>query len=436
MSASRGSVQHAIVALATQYRAWAEGKLVPGTSPSYSLHSYGKAIRSLNDRIEEKGNNSSVVEETLITCLLFVCFNVLQGNDASALTHLQAGLQVYTEYFSGQRRPFLLANEPEDPIEELVMSFKRLDLQAAWYLGSYQMKSLASVNAWGTESSPLQLDFASIADARRALDEITCSAFHFMRSKAEPVKYSGNAHHSGKDSGSKPGFNSLASQRDVYINQLYNWEMSFRSFQTETSRHWSVEEMTKISNHWICYNTIFISLSVCLSPDEIAYDLFLPQFVDILDHVEYIFNSANRSYTREQGQQSSSIFNLEMSIIQPLYFTALKCRDAHLRHRSVEFLQRCGKEGVWDGDVMANVARYVVTLEESKRCFNPLTKSLELFERDRICGTAVNSMRAERKVWVECSMRKWHSSTIEMGMESLDMDQGYKWEFWDNVIYL
>jgi hypothetical protein len=364
---------------------------------------------------------------------------VLQGNDAGALTHLEAGLQVYNEYLSGQQKPFLLAKEPEDPIEELAMSFKRLDLQAAWYIGSYQMKSLAPVDVWGTDSSPFQFDFASIADARRTLDAITCSVFHFMRSKAEPVKYSGSADHSDTNSSDKfmkPGCNSLASQRDVYVKQLYNWEMSFRRFQTKTSRHWSVEERIKICNHWICYNTILISLSICLSPDETAYDRFLPQFTDILSHVEYIFNPSSPSHTREQRQQSNSLFNLEMSIIQPLYFTALKCRDANIRRRAVEFLQRCGKEGVWDGDVMAKVAQYVVTLEEFKRCFNPLTKSLELFERDRICGTAVNLMRAEKKIWVECSTRRWPSSSTEIGKESPDIDRGYSWEFWDNIIYL
>jgi len=125
-----------------------------------------------------------------------------------------------------------------------------------------------------------------------------------------------------------------------------------------------------------------------------------------------------------------------MSIIQPLYFTALKCREPDIRHRSVVLLGRCGKEGVWDGDVMGKVAQHVVVLEESKRCLNTLTEKLELTEQDRICGTAINFMRSERKVWVQCSTRKWDSRRVEMSKKMPHGDQGYVWEFCEKIIYL
>jgi hypothetical protein len=98
ISASCKSVQYAIVALATRYRAWVDGPSSPINSSSaaeaFSLLSYGKAIKTLNDRMRERETSTSMVEQTLITCLLFIYFNVLQGNDIEALAHLETVLHI------------------------------------------------------------------------------------------------------------------------------------------------------------------------------------------------------------------------------------------------------------------------------------------------------------------------------------------------------
>lgn len=439
MSVSCKSVQHAIVALATQHRAWAESRAAPGrnssTDSTYSFQSYGKAIRSLNEQIGKQKKRTSLVEETLITCLLLICFNVLQGNDVDTLMHLEAGLQICNKNLPRPQRPSLQFEDPHQPIQELAMSFKRLDLQAAWYVGSYQIKSLTPTDPQGVELPPLYnehlKDFVSMVDARQTLDNIVCLGFHFMRSEANQVKYLRRAegHHDLH-------YNNLTCRRDLYIKQLRQWDKLFRRLQLVSLRQEDDIHRINASKHKISYNVNLISLSICLSPDEITYDRFQSEFIDIIKHAEKVLQSPGPNYRKEHGYQNNMLFGLEMSIVQPLYFTALKCRETSTRHRSLALLRKCGKEGVWDADVMARVAQYVVTLEESQRRLDPLTERFEISENNRICGTAINLMRSERKVWVQCSTRNWSSEGVKTRSETYSTDEGYVWEFFEQTIYL
>lgn len=393
---------------------------------------YGKAISSLNTQIREQVDNLSTVEETLVVCLLLICYNVLQGNDLDALVHLEGGVQILNYHLPKLRKLDSGDREPRSPIQELAKNFKRLDLQAAWYADSYQIKFLpnsgtpARFNLRPGEDS---LDFISIADARRVLDDILSSAFHFMRSQPHPFKYLGKYNQINDDFDG----NLLAYQRDIHITQLRHWEALFQRLQLISLQQWKEEEKAHASKIWICYNVMIISLSVSLSPDEVIYDRFLPWFSDIVQYAERFLGS---TCLENHRQQNKSLFDLEMSIIQPLYFTALKCRDTDLRSRSLGLLRNCGKEGVWDGDIMAEVAQYVIAIEESRRYLDPLKAKMVLAEQSRICGTAIKLMRSERKVWVQCSTRTWHSIDVGVENETQSGDQSYVWEFCEDVISL
>jgi hypothetical protein len=57
-------------------------------------------------------------------------------------------------------------------------------------------------------------------------------------------------------------------------------------------------------------------------------------------------------------------FTMDLGIVHPLFFVACKCRDWSLRRRAVAQLKRAGKEGVWEGPIMAVLARRIIELEE------------------------------------------------------------------------
>jgi len=57
-------------------------------------------------------------------------------------------------------------------------------------------------------------------------------------------------------------------------------------------------------------------------------------------------------------------FSMELGVIHPLFFIAWKCRDWKLRRRAIAELRKCGKEGVWEGPIMAVVAERIAQIEE------------------------------------------------------------------------
>ena len=69
-------------------------------------------------------------------------------------------------------------------------------------------------------------------------------------------------------------------------------------------------------------------------------------------------------YLPDGKQQKEFYFSLESSIVEALYFTALKCRHKVLRRCALGLLKCAGREGLWDGAVMAVVAEHVICVEE------------------------------------------------------------------------
>jgi hypothetical protein len=57
-------------------------------------------------------------------------------------------------------------------------------------------------------------------------------------------------------------------------------------------------------------------------------------------------------------------FSMDLGLIHPLFFIAAKCRDWNLRRRAVALLRKAGKEGVWEGPIVAVLVQKIMKLEE------------------------------------------------------------------------
>ena len=54
------------------------------------------------------------------------------------------------------------------------------------------------------------------------------------------------------------------------------------------------------------------------------------------------------------------LFIVQMGIIQPIYFTVLKCSEPTKREIALGSLRMCGMAGIWDGLIMKPITEYVV----------------------------------------------------------------------------
>jgi hypothetical protein len=57
------------------------------------------------------------------------------------------------------------------------------------------------------------------------------------------------------------------------------------------------------------------------------------------------------------------LFIVEMGIIQPIYFTVLKCSELTKREIALGSLRMCGLTGIWDGLTMKSITEYVVQFQ-------------------------------------------------------------------------
>jgi hypothetical protein len=58
-------------------------------------------------------------------------------------------------------------------------------------------------------------------------------------------------------------------------------------------------------------------------------------------------------------------FTAECGFIPPIYYTTLKCRDPRIRRQSIVILRSVPhREGVWNGQLLADVAEQVMWMEE------------------------------------------------------------------------
>ena len=106
----------------------------------FALTQYGIAVSQMRENLVagEKGLN-----DALIACLLVVCFECIQGNYFSALTHVVSGHKIFKDWLDSNNKrlktnasPTFQRNSFSDTIveDELVTAFNRMDLQIMNYI--------------------------------------------------------------------------------------------------------------------------------------------------------------------------------------------------------------------------------------------------------------------------------------------------------------
>ena len=166
----------------------------------------------------------------------------------------------------------------------------------------------------------------------------------------------------------------------------------------------------------LTYVVSLVWLSTALDAEEETYDKYLPEFQTICKEAAHIIAGG------------TPLFQLEMGVIPPLYFTALRCRDPSTRLRAQELLQQApAKEGLWNREEALRVVRRVVNLEMTQNQF--VGKGVK-FQNAKICdsrtrytdeeGTHVtfhakqDGSRDMWMIWEECIPLWYHASMEQL----------------------
>ncbi|EGX96017.1 C6 finger domain protein, putative [Cordyceps militaris CM01] len=304
----------------------------------FALRHYGKALEAM--RHVFRHNDKRSINTALLCTLLCICFELRIKEPATALTHLEHGLQV-------------VSSNLHTVDEAITTAFARLDLQAAIFLGI----------------RPPALDPSRVAsrifvfdsvyqEADHALAGLTNRVWTFIRTVAADYRY--------EELGPVP--DAVAAQAQSIRKSLDGFHAQYLTPGSKLDK--MLPEQTSLLR--IKHLTSVVIMSGCLSPEETVYDAHAADFVAMVDLAADIRARQQQLIPNyAAGSGGGGGFQLDMAVIHPLYLTATKCRCPVTRRRAVHALYTGPEfEGAWEGVVNARIGERVMQMEEEGLVFD------------------------------------------------------------------
>lgn len=311
----------------------------PGPVPRAALERYTAAIPLFRKNLFLGRMSPPAVQ---LGCLLFACIEFLRGDGESALVHIAGALKLTNSPKQ---------NVPLDRDEISLAAFlSRLSLTQSLYGRPRTCEFPPLLHIPEGPPGPQGYRFCSLDEARMANVALTNSTFRFVRMAGH--------------GGFPDSFTQLSVQRRLH-SRLQDWHRAFEAFlaSTETGiQHTRGPCILRV--HHLMAEIFLISRE----PDpESAFDLSLSKFEAIVTLLESI-----ESQGSPEARTRATTFGLDNGVIAPLFYTAIKCRDAEVRLRAISLLRRVPRyDGLWDAHESAHAAKIAMTFENRSRAADP-----------------------------------------------------------------
>ncbi|KAG9255777.1 uncharacterized protein F5Z01DRAFT_652097 [Emericellopsis atlantica] len=413
MSQSQSAVHDAIVSISIMHEAIARrasdrqrGSLGgrPDVFYTTALSKYNKAVRTLN--LDISSRKTGVAFLTLVCCILFVTFEMLNSEHDMAARHIESGLELIAIELEQARQQQSSGTDLQTPVKSLELSMTSTlapiynRLLVSLYFSGRPTKLLGSAPTPALCALPVAPK--SFSEARQGLMKLTTGILKFIHN-ASDQRYFGSAD------------GSLLEAQAEWMQSLRVWTDTLVAM-TETLGLLNREQNMSMLLLFGQSLTVMILLSTCLVAGETAFDAHFSQFQRILDVCgAYMELQASTTGTSEQVPT----FTLDMGIIPQLYFVATKCRHPVQRQSAIGLLAGYScKEGMWDPTLYLGLARRVAEIEEASsahpgRDLPP--------EHGRLWSATVKpSRRASRPVF------RFSYKPVEMGGRGLTWEESTK----------
>lgn len=322
----------------------------------FACRQYYKAVAQVREQL--CNNQEHSVDFILMSCILFTCFEFMQGNDAGALMHLRNGMEILRREQGGSSTdgltvlpPAGLPKEPGLMMEDITYVFAVLDVQATIWLGleSFQSPAWSLVRLPDTPPPPLIPErFPSLEEVKQSLYDQIATVYRFQRSAAAYL-VSRSTDHAPR---------TALTERQERLTQLSEWLLASEAF-VQLGHDFSSDDLHGITVMNINHKTTFILLTVSFQPNEdTIYRSFHADFAEIVSLAETLLHPVSSNASRPLStQEPLLIFEFRALLIKPLYFTAIKCRHLRTCRQAISLLSASPwREGAWDSAAMARIA--------------------------------------------------------------------------------
>jgi hypothetical protein len=155
------AVRHAAIAFGASHERFTQHDTSPSqnsereANDNFALSQYVKALRSVLEPM--RAERKQAADITLMTCLLFICFETLRGHHSSALNHVDSGIKIISELSSHGASASLahltIPANPYTPLSTLGRIFIRLEAQAGSLTFGHKRTLISTSYEPGSESN-------------------------------------------------------------------------------------------------------------------------------------------------------------------------------------------------------------------------------------------------------------------------------------------
>ncbi|KAF2267799.1 hypothetical protein CC78DRAFT_530575 [Lojkania enalia] len=382
-SYSEPAVLNAVLALTSAHNYEESGIILnqPSAEEQFTLQAYSRAIRYLKPHFNLESNASLRI--TLITCILFVCLEIVQRHYGTALSHLSNGLKLIK-----QVKPPRIAIGTDailSPNDLIIQMFLKLSLQIKM-LGNSHFQPVLIRNVVFMDKPPDV--FLSTAEARKYLDFLIARIFELN-----------DLRH--KENSLQQALSTLSDQQSTLQVDLNLWLGAFAASGLESDPSVSTWRKAACIILRMYHTMAVIMASTCLFPNqESAFDHQWRYFESIIDYAIYTRNIIEATQATAQPANSAETHGaiIDIGWIPALYFTAIKCRVRGIRLKAIGLLESTShREGFWDATMAARVAREVMRIEEGgeqgTRMYDSFTVDGMHMEDEILLSTALELRR-------------------------------------------
>lgn len=355
LSRSEPAIWDAVIAISALYEnpscSSSASLLIGSTSTNdEALVWYSRSIGSARKLIEQSKANEEIA---IVTCVLYICIETMQGHVDEALQLYEQGLRLIHELktsFGNYRMPFL-----DDTVIPL---FLRIGTAAL-----------------STAGIPVVKDLFALADYRASLGLFNADA---ARAALSPIiresilfEWEAEAHLLEVESAANVSPEILARQQEL-LSRLENWHRSFIGLvDYEDAKN--TMHLTAISTLRVFHAAMFIMLSTCLTQWETDFDTYLDYFKVIVENASRVVASS----LTPDGSQAR--FTFEAGVGEPLFAVTMKCRDPQLRREALSLLRRVPQvQGFFQCAPRAARAEQYILMEEVQSIPGLMVRSSDL----------------------------------------------------------
>ena len=315
----------------------------------FACSQYCKAIQELRMQLCSESEHSTRI--TLLSCFLFICFEFLQGNDNGVLAHLRSGLNILRR---SQINPFRIESTchlrvtvlSQDFAYNVMQLFGLLDSLAALWLGlpSYQNPIVDDCENF----FPVPEKFLSLQAAEESLFR-HINQIYYLRDRSSARAKSALFPQMPDEA---------IIQQQFLFSQSEQWLLRLEALLISAYDALTVEGLHRITIMRTNHKASALLLAVIFEPNEESFFAkHDASFEQIVSFSTSLLRPINVMLDDEIFPTSRQMFSFVEGIIQPLYFTAVNCRNSDICWKAVSLLSNAPwREGAWDSTAMAKIA--------------------------------------------------------------------------------